>query len=68
MKALAALALLPVAYAAPLPDLSAAHTVTLHICAGWRAWRHGPDLVIVCPGHRPPGASIELREYYVVTP
>lgn len=67
----AAFALSPATWApgaTPITDASAAHQITFHICAGWRAWRHGADLVVVCPGIAPPAGSIELREYYQVTP
>lgn len=50
--------------ATPVTDASTAPTITFHICAGWRAWRHSTDLVVVCPGYVPPPGSIELREYY----
>lgn len=72
MKLAAALfALTPAVWApaaTPIADASGAPSITFHICAGWRAWRHGADLVVVCPGTGAPAGSIELREYYQVSP
>lgn len=67
----AAFFLTPAQWANPavaIADATSSPTITFRICAGWRAWRHATDLVVVCPGHMPPPGSIELREYYQVAP
>ena len=34
-------------------------------CEGWKAWKDGNYLTLVCPGKTPPAGAVELREYYV---
>ena len=47
-------------------DAAPVHTIRFDgFCDGWKAWKDGDHLTLVCPGKTPPAGAVELREYYV---